>query len=260
VVRYHSFPMRIDLNADVGEGCDDAAILPYLTSANVACGLHAGDAAVMDRTVALALERGVRVGAHPGYPDRENFGRIRMEMSPKEIEALVLYQIGALDAFVRARGSRLSHVKPHGALYHAAGESAEIAEAVIAGVSRAGGDLAVVGQSGSRLLEAAARAGLPAAKEAFADRRYRPDGRLVSRAEPDALLTDPEEAARQAVSLARGGFVIAKGGARVEVEADTICFHGDTPGAPQIARRVRESLDREGIAVAPLDSLRRAAV
>jgi UPF0271 protein len=251
--------MRIDLNADVGEGCDDAALLPYLTSANVACGLHAGDAAVMDRTVALALERGVHVGAHPGYPDRENFGRIRMEMSPEEIEALVLYQVGALDAFVRARGSRLSHVKPHGALYHAAGESAEIAEAVVAGVRRAGGQLAVVGQPGSRLLEAAERSGLPAAKEAFADRRYRPDGRLVSRAEPDALLTDPEEAARQAVTLARG-FVIARGGARVEVEADTICFHGDTPGAPEIARRVRESLDREGIAVEPLRASARAAV
>src|SRR5262244_445070 len=190
--------MRIDLNADVGEGCDDAAILPYLTSANVACGLHAGDAAVMDRTVALALERGVRVGAHPGYPDRENFGRIRMEMRPEEIEALVLYQIGALDAFVRARGSKLSHVKPHGALYHAAGDSAEVAEAVVAGVRRAGGGLAVVGQPGSRLLAPEERGCLPAAREAFADRRYRPGGRLVSRAEPDALLTGPEDAAGQA--------------------------------------------------------------
>ena len=257
---YHSVPMPMDLNADVGEGCDDAALLPYLTSANVACGLHAGDPAVMAKTVGLALERGVRVGAHPGYPDRENFGRIRMDLAPEAIEALVLYQIGALDAFVRSLGSSLAHVKPHGALYHAAGESREVAEAVVSGVRRAGGELTVVGQAGSRLLEAAQRAGLPRAREAFADRRYRPDGRLVSRTEPDALLTDPDEAARQAVSLARGGFVVARGGERIEVEADSICFHGDTPGAPEIARRVRQALEREGIAVAPLDRGARAAV
>src|SRR5262245_26112365 len=157
--------MRIDLNADVGEGCDDAALLPYLTSANVACGFHAGDPSVMDATVALALARGVRVGAHPGYPDRENFGRTRMELPAEAVEKLVLYQIGALEGFVRARGARLTHVKPHGALYHAAAESAEIAAAVASGIRRAGEGLTVVSQAGSLLLDAARRAGLPIAKE-----------------------------------------------------------------------------------------------
>lgn len=250
--------MAVDLNADVGEGMDDAALMPYLTSANVACGLHAGDPAVMDATVAQALARGVSIGAHPGYPDRENFGRIRMDLPPEAIEGLVLYQIAALEGFVRARGARLVHVKPHGALYHAGAESAEIARAIAAGIRRAGESLTVVAQPGSRLLDAAREAGLPAAKEAFADRRYRADGRLVSRADPDALLTDPDEAAAQAVSLARDGFVIARDGSRLEIEADTICLHGDTPGAPEIARRIRDRFTREGIVVAPLEASSRA--
>src|SRR5512143_3922630 len=250
----------VDLNADVGEGCDDAALLPFLTSANVACGLHAGDPGVMDSTVAAAVELGVRVGAHPGYPDRENFGRIRLKMPPAAVESLLLYQIGALEAFVRARGSALAHVKPHGALYHAAADSEEIAAAVASGIRRAGDGLTVVAQQGSRLLDAARRAGLPIAREAFADRRYRPDGKLVSRTEPDALLTNPEEAAAQAVTLARDGFVRARDGSRLAIEADTICLHGDTPGAPEIARRIRECFDREGIAIAPFEAAVRARV
>jgi 5-oxoprolinase (ATP-hydrolysing) subunit A len=250
--------MTVDLNADVGEGMDDGALLPYLTSANVACGLHAGDPTVMDATVAQALARGVRVGAHPGYPDRENFGRIRIEMAADAVEKLVLFQIGALEGFVRSRGAKLTHVKPHGALYHAGAESMDIARAIAAGVRRAGEDLVVVGQPGSLLLEAALEAGLASAREAFADRRYRADGGLVSRTEPDALLTDPEEASAQAVSLARDGFVLARDGTRVPVQADTICLHGDTPGAPEIARRIRERFRREGIAVAPLESALRA--
>jgi UPF0271 protein len=239
----------MDLNADVGEGMDDAALMPYLSSVNVACGLHAGDPAVMDATVALALARGVRVGAHPGYADRANFGRIRMEMSPKAIEALVLYQIAALDGIVRSRGGTLTHVKPHGALYHAGAQSPDVARAIAAAVGRAGPDLVVVGPPGSRLLAAAREVGLPVAAEAFADRRYRADGTLVPRTEPGALLMDPEEAAEQALHLARDRFVTARDGSRVEVTADTICLHGDTPGAPEIARRIRERFHREGIAV-----------
>jgi UPF0271 protein len=246
--------MPVDLNADVGEGMDDAALLPYLTSANVACGLHAGDPAVMDTTVERALAGGVRVGAHPGYPDRENFGRVRMEMSSEAIERLVLYQIAALEGFVRSHGGRLTHVKPHGALYHAGAQSPDVARAIAAGVFRAGADLVVVGQPGSRLLAAAREAGLPVAAEAFADRRYRADGTLVARGEAGALLTDPEEAAEQALHLARDRFVTAQDGSRVEVEADTICLHGDTPGAPEIARRIRERLRREGIAVSALEA------
>jgi 5-oxoprolinase (ATP-hydrolysing) subunit A len=245
--------MAIDLNADVGEGMDDAALLPFLTSANVACGLHAGDPTVMDATVEQALARGVRVGAHPGYPDRENFGRIRMDLPAAAIERLVLYQIAALEGFVRSRGARLTHVKPHGALYHAAAQSRDVAHAIAAGVRRAGADLVVVAQPGTKLLDAAREAGLPAAAEAFADRRYRSDGTLVPRTEPDALLTDPEEAAEQALSLARDRFVLARDGSRITVEADTICVHGDTPGAPEIARRIRERFHREGIAVSAFD-------
>lgn len=246
--------MAVDLNADVGEGMDDRSLLPYLTSANVACGFHAGDPTVMDTTVAEALACGVHVGAHPGYADRENFGRIRMEMVPEAVERLVLYQIGALEGFVRSRGSALTHVKPHGALYHAGAESSEVALAIARGVRRAGPDLVVVGQPGSRMLEAARETGLPVAAEAFADRRYREDGTLVSRSEKGALLTDPEEAAEQAVHLARDGFVLARDGSRVEVQADTICLHGDTPGASGIARRIRERFRQEGVAVAPLDT------
>jgi UPF0271 protein len=246
--------MAVDLNADVGEGMDDRALLPYLTSANVACGLHAGDPNVMDTTVAEALARGVCVGAHPGYADRENFGRVRMEMPPEAVESLVLYQVAALEGFVRSRGAALTHVKPHGALYHAAGESPEVARAVARGVQRAGPDLVVVGQPGSRLLAAARETGLPVAAEAFADRRYRADGTLVPRSEKGALLTDPEEVAEQAVHLARDRFVLAQDGSRVEVRADTICLHGDPPGAPAIARRIRERFRQEGVAVAPLET------
>jgi UPF0271 protein len=245
--------MAVDLNADVGEGMDDAALLPFLTSANVACGFHAGDPTVMDATVEQALARGVRVGAHPGYPDRENFGRIRMDLPAAAIERLVLYQIAALEGFVRSRGARLTHVKPHGALYHAAAQSWDVARAIAAGVLRAGADLVVVAQPGTKLLDTAREAGLPVAAEAFADRRYRSDGTLVPRTEPDALLTDPEEAAGQALSLARDRFVVARDGSRIPVEADTICVHGDTPGALEIARRIRERFHREGIAVSGFD-------
>ena len=240
----------VDLNADVGEGLDDAALLPYLTSVNVACGLHAGDPIIMDATVEQALAHGLRVGAHPGYPDRVNFGRVRMEMAPKAIEALVLYQIAALDGIVRSHGRTLAHVKPHGALYHAGAESPEVARAIAAGVRRAGENLVIVGPPGSRLLVAARECGLPFAAEAFADRRYRADGTLVPRGEPDALLTDPEEAAEHALHLARDHYVRAQDGSRVAIEADTICVHGDTPGAPEIALRIRERFQEGGIPVA----------
>ncbi len=246
--------MAVDLNADVGEGMDDRALLPYLTSANVACGLHAGDPTVMDTTVGEALSRGVCVGAHPGYADRENFGRVRMEMSPEAIERLVLYQIAALEGFVRSRGAALTHVKPHGALYHAGAEFSEVARAIARGVRRARPDLVVVGPPGSRTLDAARAAGLPVAAEGFADRRYCADGTLVPRARKGALLTDPDEAAEQALHLARDGFVLAEDGSRIEVDADTICLHGDTPGAPGIARRIRERFRQEGVAVAPLET------
>jgi len=245
--------VSIDLNADVGEGMDDAALLPFVTSANVACGLHAGDPTVMDGTVALALSRGVRVGAHPGYPDREHFGRVAVEMAFDAIENLVLYQIAALDGFVRSRGGTLTHVKPHGALYHGGAEFPDVARAIAEGVRRFRTSLVLVGAAGSMLIEAGREAGLPVAEEAFADRRYMPDGSLVPRGQPGALITDPDESAEQAVRLARDRSVVAADGTTVEVRADTLCLHGDTPGVERIAQRIHDRFRGEGIRIAPLE-------
>jgi UPF0271 protein len=246
--------LSVDLNADVGEGMDDGELLPYVTSANVACGMHAGDPVTMDQTVELALSRGVRVGAHPGYPDRENFGRVAVEMPADEIENVVLYQIAALDGFVRSRGARLTHVKPHGALYHAGAEFPDVARAIAEGVRRVGTGLVLVGAAGSMLIGAGQEAGLPVAEEAFADRRYRSDGTLVPRGTPGAVITDPDEAAEQAVGLARDGAVVAEDSTRISVRADTICLHGDTPGAAQIARKIHERFRTSGIRIAPLET------
>jgi UPF0271 protein len=246
--------VSVDLNADVGEGMDDAELMPYVTSANVACGMHAGDPVTMDQTVELALSRGVRVGAHPGYPDRENFGRVAIEMAADEIENLIVYQVSALEGFVRSRGSRLTHVKPHGALYHSGAEFPDVARAIAEGVRRVGTELVLVGASGSMLVGAGREAGLPVAEEAFADRRYRSDGTLVPRGHPGALITDPDEAAEQAVQLARDGVVVADDSSRISVRADTICLHGDTPGAAEIARRIHERFVSAGIRIAPVEA------
>jgi UPF0271 protein len=248
--------LSVDLNADVGEGMDDAELLPYVTSANVACGVHAGDPTTMDQTVLTALSRGVRVGAHPGYPDRANFGRVFIEMSADDIENLIVYQVGALAGFVRSRGGTLTHVKPHGALYHSAGEFPDVARAIAEGVRRVGTDLVLVGAAGSLLIGAGEDAGLAIAEEAFADRRYRSDGTLVPRGEPGALLLDPDEAAEQAVGLARDGVAVAQDGTRVTVRADTICLHGDTPGAVEIAKRIHERFRDAGIRIAPIEPAR----
>jgi 5-oxoprolinase (ATP-hydrolysing) subunit A len=251
--------LSVDLNADVGEGMDDAALLPYVTSANVACGLHAGDPTTMDQTVLLALARGVRVGAHPGYPDRANFGRVFVEMSADDIENLVVFQVAALQGFVRSRGGRVTHVKPHGALYHSAAEFPDVARAIAEGVRRVGADLVLVGAAGSLLIGAGEDAGLGVAEEAFADRRYRADGTLVPRGQPGALLLDPDEAAEQAVKLARDGVAVAQDQTLVPVRADTICLHGDTPGAVEIAKRIHELFRDAGIRVAPMESRSREA-
>ncbi len=245
--------MSIDLNADVGEGMDDAALLPFVTSANVACGLHAGDPTVMDNTVCLALSHGVRVGAHPGYSDRQNFGRVTVELPADAVENLVLYQVAALDGFVRSRGGTLTHVKPHGALYHSGAEFPDVARAIAEGVRRFRTSLVLVGAAGSMLIEAGRDAGLSVAEEAFADRRYLRDGSLVSRGEARALITDPDEAAEQAVLLARDRAAIAADGSRIFVRADTLCLHGDTPGVERIARRIHERFRAEGIRIAPLE-------
>jgi UPF0271 protein len=215
--------------------------------------MHAGDPTVMDGTVSLALSRGVRVGAHPGFPDREHFGRMAVEISSDAVENLVLYQVAALDGFVRSRGGTLTHVKPHGALYHSGAEFPDVARAIAEGVRRFRPGLVLVGAAGSMLIEAGLDAGLSVAEEAVADRRYRSDGSLVARGEARALITDPDEAAEQAVLLARDHAAIAADGTRIPVRADTLCLHGDTPGIAAIARRIHERFRAEGIRIAPLE-------
>jgi UPF0271 protein len=250
---------RIDLNADLGESFGawsmgaDEALLAHVTSANVACGFHAGDPSVMDRTVALALRAGVAIGAHPGYHDLRGFGRREIAADPAEVEADVLYQAGALDAFVRSHGARLRHVKPHGALYIQAARDEALALAIARGVARLGRGLSLVGLAGSAALRAAAAAeGLRFAAEAFVDRAYDRQGRLVPRSHPGALVSDPAAAAERAVRLVREGVVVSIEGPAVEVAAETLCLHGDGPRALAVARAVREALEAAGVRVEAL--------
>jgi len=225
--------MKIDLNCDMGEWEDaahEAALMAFVTSANIACGAHAGDVATMERTARLALKRGVRIGAHPGYPDRENFGRLELAMSPDAIAQTVYEQIAVLDGVVTPLGGAVAYVKPHGALYNVAVHNAEVALAIAAGAARWNPGTLLFGLAGSPMLDVWRAMGMRAAGEAFADRRYEPDGTLRSRKLPGALITDPAEAAAQAVRMAGGGL------------AETICVHGDTPGAVAILKACREAL------------------
>jgi len=242
----------IDLNADVGEGCDDGAVLPYVTSVNIACGGHAGDEATMAATVAAASARGIAVGAHPSYPDREHFGRRELSLAPEAIDACVREQLLALQAIARAAGVTVVHVKPHGALYNVAARDEATAQAVVRAVGSVDRGLRIVGLAGSRLLEAAAHAGLLAAGEAFADRRYTADGALVSRDVGGAVIDDPAAAADQALRIVREEHVATIDGTRVPVRAQTLCIHGDAPRAGEIARAVHVRLRDAGIAIRAL--------
>lgn len=244
----------VDLNADVGEGAaEDDALLDEVTSASVACGVHAGDPDTMRRTVEAATRRGVVVGAHPSYPDREGFGRRQMEMSPAQVTSEVLAQVGALDAIARGCGTRVRYVKPHGALYHRMAEDEACARAIAQACEQAGG-LVLLAPAGSVAVEIAESLGAPVATEAFADRAYGPEGRLVSRAVAGAVLTDPEEVARRAVAIAVEHRVRATDGTTIAVTASSICVHGDTPGAEVLARRVRRALEDVGVALIPFVS------
>ncbi|KUM71701.1 LamB/YcsF family protein [Streptomyces griseorubiginosus] len=245
----------IDLNADLGEGfgrwrlTDDEQLLTVVTSANVACGFHAGDAVTMRRVCELAAARGVRVGAQVSYRDLAGFGRRAMDVPSAELTAEVAYQIGALEVFARAAGTRVSYVKPHGALYNRVVHDEEQAAAVVAGVLLADAALPVLGLPGSRLLEAARAAGLTGVTEAFADRAYTEEGTLVPRGQEGAVVTDPEAVVERSLHLARDRAVIARSGTRIGVDARSLCLHGDTPGAVDLARRVRERLESSGIRV-----------
>lgn len=248
--------MTLDLNSDLGESFgawrmgDDEAMLQVVTSANVACGFHAGDAATARRTARLAARHGVAVGAHVGYRDLAGFGRRDRDVDAGTLTDETLYQIGALRALAAAEGVRVSYVKPHGALYNRIVHDEVQAAAVIDGIVAAGDDLAVMGLPGSRVLQLAAGRGLRVLREAFADRAYRADGTLVPRSEPGAVLHDAEAIAARVVGLARTGTVTAITGESVAIAADSVCVHGDTAGAVAIARAVRAALDRAGVDVA----------
>lgn len=247
----------VDLNADLGEGFgiwqigDDDAMLDIVTSANVACGFHAGDAATLARTCHAAAERGVRIGAQVGYRDLAGFGRRFIDVEPDELIADVIYQIGALQALARAAGSTVTYVKPHGALYNAIVDHEEQAEAVAAAVHATDSGLAVLGLAGSAFLSAAQRLGLRTIPEAFADRAYRPDGRLVSRRERGAVLEDAEEISHRVASMVRDGTVTAVDGSTIKIHVESVCVHGDSPDAVRIAAAVRQRLIADGVAVAP---------
>lgn len=245
--------LSMDINSDLGESEDSLAngtdfeLMRYITSANIACGGHAGDERTMRETVRLAKQLKVAVGAHPGYPDRANFGRIESPMAAAEIEATVRDQIAALAAIAEPFGVRLVHCKPHGALYHAANKSAEVAAAIGRAVLESDEQLIMVGQAGSSTLTLWESMGLTCAAEAFADRAYEPDGILRKRTLPGALLDDPTQASRQALDIASRQIAVATDGSELKISAGTICIHSDTPGSVAIARAVNEALKNAGV-------------
>jgi UPF0271 protein len=246
---------KIDLNCDMGElpeaiadGTQEA-LMPSFTSVNIACGGHAGDERTMKTTIEQALRWKLAIGAHPGYPDRVNFGRLEMKVPVEAITETVFEQVGALAHVAAACGAHVVHVKPHGALYNQAVRNRELAEAIAQGVAQWSRDVVLVGLAGSPMLDVFRSAGFAVAAEAFADRRYEADGTLRSRKFEDALIRNPEEAAWQALSIAERGVVIASDGSEVAVDAQTLCIHGDTPGAVKIAETVARTLREAGVAV-----------
>ncbi len=247
---------KIDFNCDLGElqdgGALDAEVIPEITSANIACGFHAGSPMQMANAVAMAKRCGCAVGAHPGFPDRENFGRAEMALSPEEVKAITCYQVGALLAFCREAGVKLSHVKAHGALYNMAAKDRALADAFCSGVRAVDASLIILGLSGSLMLEAADEQGLPYASEVFADRAYMPDGSLVSRKCPGAVITDPGAIEKRVIRMVKEGLVEAIDGTVTAIRADSLCLHGDNPGAAEFADKIRRALEREGVRLAPL--------
>ncbi len=250
--------MRMDINCDMGESFgsyrigDDEKIISYVTSANIACGYHAGDPGVMAKTVELAKQHQVAVGAHPGYPDLMGYGRRSMETFPGEITNYVLYQIGALSAFARAAGLDLQHVKPHGALYNQAAREERVAQEVIHAVQAYNPELILFVLAGSLCEEMAISAGLRVAREAFPDRAYLSSGQLAPRSMPGAVLHDPEIVRERVVKLATTGMLTSIEGKEMRFKADTLCIHGDTPGAWKLADGIRSALEENGIQILPV--------
>lgn len=247
---------KIDFNCDMGESFgayklgSDEELMPYISSANIACGFHAGDPMWMKRTVRLAEEAGVAIGAHPGFADLMGFGRRDMQVTPEEIRNYVIYQVGALQAFTKTK--RLQHVKPHGALYHMGAGNEELARAVAESIREVNSDLILVALDGSPWIKVGREVGLRVASEIFADRALNPDGTLVPRSQPGAVIHDLEEIVARALKMVTEGKVIAINGKEIELKGDTICLHGDTPGAVALARALRQGLEAAGVTVAAM--------
>ena len=252
---------RVDLNSDLGEsfgrytlGMDDK-IIPLITSANVACGYHASDPVVMEKTVSMAREAGIRVGAHPGFPDLMGFGRRNMAVSPAEAKAYVMYQLGALEGFCRAKGVKLQHVKPHGALYNMAAKDYELSRAICEAIYEFDRNLIVLALSGGELARAAKDMGLRAALEVFADRAYEEDGTLVNRRKEGSMITDEDEAITRVVRMVKEKKVTAITGKDIPIQADSVCVHGDGAKALAFVERIRKALTEEGVEICSLDEI-----
>ena len=250
--------MKVDLNCDLGEAFGnysfggDKDIIPLITSANIACGFHAGDENVMNQTVNLAKENHVSIGAHPGFPDLKGFGRRKMDISPTEVYNLIVYQLGALEGFCKVHQTRINHVKPHGALYNMGAKNKAIAKAIAKAVYDFDSTIVLVGLSNSLLISEAKAIGLKTASEVFADRRYEDNGQLVSRKEPDAVITDTDEALKQVLKMVTENKVISRNGKEIDLETDTICVHGDGKHALEFVEQIRKKLTKEGIDIQSL--------
>ena len=255
---------QVDLNCDLGESFGaykigmDEKIIPLISSANIACGFHASDPLVMEKTTGLATANGIGMGAHPEFPDLQGFGRREMKLSSAEVKALIIYQIGALSAFVKAKGKTLQHVKPHGALYNMAGKDEKLAMAICEWIRAVEENLIVLGQSGSRMEAAANSLGLPFAREVFADRAYEEDGSLVARSKEGAMIEDEEEAVSRVIRMIKEGKVKAVTGKDIPIKADSVCVHGDGEKALKFVEKIREALIKEGIEIKPLSEMRKA--
>lgn len=253
--------MNVDLNADLGESfgnykCGmDEQVIPFVSSVNVACGFHAADPLVMSQTVALAKEQKVAIGAHPGFPDLVGFGRRNMSVAPKDLKAMVQYQIGALSAFCDANGISMQHVKPHGAMYNMAAKNKMLARAIAEGIYEVNPELILLGLAGSYLIKEGKEVGLKVANEVFADRSYQPDGTLVPRTQEGAVIEDTEEAVCRTVKMVQEGCVTAIDGSVIPIKADSICLHGDGKKAVLFAQRLNEELNRQGVGIVPIASV-----
>lgn len=252
---------KVDLNSDLGESFgaykigNDSAVIPLISSANVACGWHAGDSTVMEKTVELCSENGISVGAHPGYPDLVGFGRRALAVSADEMRTYIMYQVGALRAFLDAAGMTLQHVKPHGAMYNAAAKDPKLARAICEAVAKSAPGAILLCLSGSEMCRAAEEVGIPYASEVFADRAYEDDGSLVARSKPGAVITDENEAIARTVRMVTEGKVTSVSGKDIDIKADSICVHGDNAHALEFVTRIREALTARGVEIAPLSAL-----